>query len=34
LACAIADGAEAVSHFRVISDQEGLPELVASMLTV
>ncbi len=34
LACAIADGAEVVSDFRVISDQEGLLELVALILTM
>jgi hypothetical protein len=33
LACAIADGAEGISDFRVIGDQEDLPGLVASVLT-
>jgi len=33
LACAIADGAEVISDFRVIGDQEGLFGLVASVPT-
>jgi hypothetical protein len=33
LACAIADGAEVISDFRVIGDQEDLFGLVASVPT-
>jgi hypothetical protein len=33
LACAIADGAEVISDFRVIGDQEGLFGVVASVPT-
>src|SRR5213082_3864181 len=34
LACAIADGAEVISDFRVMTDQAGLFGLVASVPTV
>ena len=33
LVCAIADGAEGISDFRVIGDQEDLPGLAASVPT-
>ena len=33
LACAIADGAEVISDFRVMADQQGLFGLVASVPT-